>query len=82
MFIKGRRNKMNASKLIGALLIAGGVLGLSFGGFSYTKETNKATLGPIAISVAEKETVNFPLWLSIVAIAAGTGLLMASSKKS
>lgn len=72
---------MNPTKIIGALLIVAGVLGLSFGGFSFTKETHQAKIGPIEFSVAEKESVNIPLWASIIAIAAGAGLILVGSKK-
>ncbi|WP_317204817.1 hypothetical protein [Janthinobacterium sp.] len=72
---------MNATKIFGALLIVGGILGLVYGGFSYTKETHQAKLGPIELSVAEKENVNIPLWASIVSIAAGAALLLAGGKK-
>lgn len=72
---------MNASKIIGMLLIVGGVAGLTFGGFSFTKETHKASLGPIALSVQEKETVNIPLWASVAAIVAGAAVVVAGSRK-
>jgi uncharacterized membrane protein YidH (DUF202 family) len=72
---------MNTAKIIGILLIVGGVLGLAFGGFSFTKETHKASLGPIALSVQEKETVNIPLWASIIAIVAGAAVLVTGAKK-
>ena len=72
---------MNTTKIIGIVLIVGGVLGLVFGGFSFTKETTKANLGPISLSVQEKETVNIPLWASIIAIAAGAVVLVAGGKK-
>ncbi len=73
---------MNATKIIGALLIVGGILGLTIGGFSYTKQTQQAKLGPIELSMSEKETVNIPLWASIIAIVAGGGLLLVGGKKS
>ena len=72
---------MNATKIIGILLIAGGVLGLLMGGFSFTKETHKASIGPLSMSVEEKQTVNIPLWASIAAIVAGAAVLVAGSKK-
>ncbi|MDP3672790.1 MAG: hypothetical protein WA191_12030 [Telluria sp.] len=72
---------MNAIKMIGAILIIGGVLGLVFGGFSFTKETQKAVVGPLSLSVTEKESVNIPLWASLIAIAAGAAVLVAGSKK-
>lgn len=72
---------MNSAKIIGILLIVGGVLGLTLGGFSFTKETHQASLGPINLSVQEKETVNIPLWASIAAIVAGAGVLVMGSRK-
>ncbi len=72
---------MNATKIIGILLIVGGVLGLVFGGFSFTKQTTKAELGPISLSVQEKQNVNIPLWASLIAIAAGAAVLVVGTKK-
>ncbi len=71
---------MNPTKLIGLILIVGGALALAFGGFSYTKDTSAVKIGPVELSVKEKETVNVPLWAGIGAIVAG-GLLIAFGKK-
>jgi hypothetical protein len=71
---------VNATKLVGLILIAGGVLALVFGGFSYTKDSSAVKLGPIELSVQQKETVNVPLWAGVGAIVAG-GLLLAFGKK-
>lgn len=67
---------MNASKLVGLVLIVAGALGLAYGSFSFTKETHQAKIGPIEFSVKEKETVNVPVWAGIGAIVVG-GLLLA-----
>lgn len=72
---------MNSTKIIGIILLVGGVLGLVLGGFSFTKETHKANIGPISMSVEEKQTVNIPLWASIAAIVAGAAVLVVGSKK-
>ncbi len=72
---------MKPTQIIGALLIIAGIAGLTFGSFSYTKETHEAKLGPVALSLTEKETVNIPLWASIIAIAAGSGMLFMNSRK-
>ena len=66
---------MSAAKLIGIVLIVAGILGLAYGSFSYTKETHDAKLGPINLSVKEKETVNVPAWAGVAAIAAGAAPL-------
>jgi hypothetical protein len=71
---------VNATKLVGLILIVGGVLALVFGGFSYTKDTSALKLGPIEFSVKQKETVNVPLWAGAGAIVAGA-LLLAFGKK-
>ena len=73
---------MNAVKIAGIALIVAGVLALVYGGFSYTKETHQAKLGPIELSVTEKETVNVPVWAGVGAIVIGGVLLLFGSKKS
>jgi hypothetical protein len=60
----------------------GGVLGLVYGGFSYTKETHEAKLGPIELSVKDKETVNVPVWAGVAAIVIGSGLLLLGNRRS
>ena len=67
---------MNPVKLAGVVLIVAGVLGLAYGSFSYTKETHKATLGSVELSVKDKETVNVPVWAGLGAIVLGGVLLV------
>lgn len=73
---------MNAVKMVGIALVVAGVLGLAYGSFSYTKETHQAKLGPIELSVTEKETVNVPMWAGVGAIVIGGALVLFGSKKS
>jgi TRAP-type C4-dicarboxylate transport system permease small subunit len=73
---------MNTVKIWAMVLIVAGGLGLAYGSFSYTKETHKATLGPIELSVKDKETVNVPAWAGVGAIVIGGLLLLFASKKS
>ena len=67
---------MNITRGIAILLIAAGVLGLIYGGFSYTSDTHSAKLGPIAVQVKEKETVFVPIAVSLAGIAFGALLLL------
>lgn len=67
---------MNAVKMAGVVLIVAGVLGLVYGSFSYTKETHQAKLGPIELSVKQKETVNVPMWAGVGAIVIVGGVLV------
>ncbi len=73
---------MNPIKIAALALVLAGVLGLVYGGFSYTKDTHDAKLGPIELSVKEKERVNVPVWAGVIAIAAGAGLLLFGSKRA
>src|SRR5260221_436123 len=68
--------RMNTLKVVAIVLILAGAAALAFGGFSYTKETHKADIAPIHLSVQEKENVNIPLWAGLGAIVAGVGLLV------
>ena len=72
---------MGIAKIIGILLIAAGALGLTYGGFTYTKETHSAKLGPIVLQVKEKETVYVPIILSAAAIGLGVLLLVVFRNK-
>jgi uncharacterized membrane protein YidH (DUF202 family) len=73
---------MNAVKVAAIVLIVAGVLGLVYGGFSYTKESHEAKLGPIELSVKDKQTVNVPVWAGVGVIVIGGVLLLLGSKKS
>lgn len=68
---------MNALKILAIALIVGGGLALAYGGYSYTKETHRAVVGPIVMSVTDTETVNIPIWLGVAAIGAGALLLFS-----
>jgi hypothetical protein len=73
---------MSSTKIIAIVLIVAGVLGLAYGKFTYTKETHDAKIGPLELSVKDKETVNIPMWVGIGAIVAGAGLLLAGGKRA
>ena len=73
---------MNATKIAAIVLIVAGVLGLVYGGFSYTKNTHETKLGPIELSVKDRQRINVPVWAGVVGIVAGGALLLFSRKKN
>lgn len=72
---------MNAVKIAGLVLIIGGILGLAYGGFTYTRETHSSKLGPIELTVKDRETVNVPVWGGIAAIVLGGALILFDRRK-
>lgn len=52
---------MNAIKIVAIVLIVAGSLGLIYGGFTYTKDSDQVKLGPVELTVKNKETVNIPV---------------------
>jgi TRAP-type C4-dicarboxylate transport system permease small subunit len=73
---------MDSVRIAAIVLIVAGALGLAYGSFSYTKETHRATLGPLELSVKDKETVNVPVWAGVGAIVLGGVLLLVGGRKS
>lgn len=63
-------------RILGAVLLVLGILGIVYGGFSYTKEKADAKVGPLEIQVTEKEHVNVPLWAGVLVSAAGLVLVL------
>jgi hypothetical protein len=62
-------------------LLAAGTLALVYRGLTYTKETHDAKLGPIELSVKEKKTVTFPVWLGVGLVVVGGALLVVGKKR-
>ena len=72
---------MQATKIVGILLIIAGTLGLVYGGFSYTEESTAAKIGSLEITVDQEKDVNVPMWAGVGAIVAGALLLLAGGRK-
>jgi uncharacterized membrane protein YdcZ (DUF606 family) len=73
-------DRMNGIRMLAVALIVAGALGLVYGGFSYTKETEVAKVGPIELNVKETRSVNVPMWAGIGLIVAGAVLLIAGRR--
>lgn len=69
-----------SKQLLGAILLALGLLILAYGGFTYTKETHEIDLGFVELQAKDKERVNLPVWLGISGVAVGA-LLLVSRKR-
>jgi TRAP-type C4-dicarboxylate transport system permease small subunit len=67
-------------RIIAIVLVALGILALVYGGFTYTKDTHEASIGPLDLSITEKERVNVPVWAGVVFIVIGAGLLLKAKR--
>ena len=72
---------MNSIRMLGMVMVVAGVLALAYGGFSYTMDTTAVKLGPVELSVKEKQSVNVPVWAGIGAVLVGAVMLLAGAKR-
>lgn len=68
---------MKATKVLAIVLLIVGALGLAYGSFTYTKDTHTAKIGPIELSIKDKETVNIPVWAGVLSMVVGAVLLFS-----
>ncbi len=73
---------MNGIKIAAIALILAGLLGLAYGGFTYTKATHETKVGPLSLSVKDRQTVNIPIWAGVGAVVIGGVLLVVGGRKS
>ncbi len=69
------------ARIVGVLLVVAGVFALVQGSFSVTRDKHDVKLGPIELSVKQKEQVQVPVWAGVGAIAAGVVLLLIAGRR-
>ena len=72
---------MGLMKLAAIALIALGIIGLVYGNISYTKEVQTTKVGPLELSIKDKETINIPIWAGVGSILVGSMLLLIGRRK-
>jgi len=63
-------------KVIGAVLMVLGIVGLLYGGLSWTRRDTVVNAGPIQITKDKRETLPLPPIAGAVLLVAGVGLLI------
>lgn len=63
-------------KILGAILIVLGLIGLLYGGIHYTKREKVIDAGPIQVTSDEKKTIPLPPVAGAVALVAGVILVL------
>jgi hypothetical protein len=72
---------MKPAAIVGILLVIIGVLGLAYGGISYTKQKTVVDIGPIKATADERKTIPVPPVLGGLALVGGIVLLVTGGKK-
>ena len=72
---------MDGLRILAIALMIGGTLALVYGGFTYTEDRDTADLGPLEVSVEDKERVNIPVWAGVGAIVVGGLILVGAGRR-
>ena len=68
-------------RITGIILIILGVIGLAYGGITYTRRRDTVSIGPITATVNQRETVPIPPVAGAIALVAGIGLLIVCGRR-
>lgn len=68
-------------RVLGIILIILGVVGLAYGGITYTRRSETVNVGPVSATVKEKETFPLSPIVSGVALLAGIALVVAGGRR-
>jgi len=72
---------MKPAAIVGILLVIIGVIGLAYGGISYTKQKTVVDIGPIKATADERRTIPVNPVLGGIALVGGIVLLVTGGKK-
>jgi hypothetical protein len=68
-------------RIAGIILIIIGVIGLAYGGITYTRSKETVSVGPFSATVKQKETFPISPVVGGLALVAGIGLLLAGGRR-
>jgi len=68
-------------KIVGIVLIVIGIIGLAYGGITYTTREKVLDIGPIEATAERQKTIPMPPILGGLALAGGVALLIAGSRR-
>ncbi len=72
---------MKAIVILGIVLILLGVVGIVWGGITYTKDRDSADLGPVHVNVSRKETLPIHPAIGAVVLVGGIALVAVGMRR-
>lgn len=73
---------MKMASIVGILLIIVGVIGLAYGGITYTRKEKVIDIGPIQATAEKHERIPLPPIVGGLSLVAGVVLLVAGAKRA
>jgi len=73
---------MKVGTLVGIILVVLGLVGIAYGGISYSQRREVARVGPLQVTTREERTIPISPIVGGVAILAGVALIMAVRRAS
>jgi hypothetical protein len=68
-------------RIAGIILIIIGIIGVGYGGITYTRRKDTVSVGPISATVRQRETFPVSPAIGAVALIAGIALLVAGGRR-
>jgi hypothetical protein len=68
-------------RIAGFILIILGVVGLVYGGITYTRHRDTISIGPVTATVNQRETFPISPVVGVIAVVAGIGLLVGAGRR-
>jgi hypothetical protein len=69
-------------KIVGMILIVLGIVGLIYGGISWTERDTVVDVGPLDITTEERESIPVPPIIGAICVVAGTMMVFAGRRGS
>jgi hypothetical protein len=73
---------MKVGTLVGLILVVLGVVGVAYGGITYSQKREVAHVGPVQVTTREEHTIPISPIIGGVAILAGAALIIAVRRAS
>jgi hypothetical protein len=75
------RRREDAMRLIGIVLIVVGLVGVIWGGISWTQRETVADIGPLEITTQERESLPIPPIAGAICLIAGTAMVIGAKRR-
>ncbi len=74
------REEWQAMKVVGILLLVVGLIGIAYGGISWTRQRTVVDAGPIELKADRRESLPIPPIAGVVCVAVGVALMVSGRR--